>query len=164
MLFERRDAVRISRPFGNNLAAWGQKRRRRRARWATICSQPARGRSLFVATVLHPRDPLLLSFWYWPNRNDAPRAWQRSCREQPRCRVGLRSVRSRLPWQRLWLELLRSFLIELLSPASSLPLPDLLFAALDAPQFSLQASSSHPEILLPSIGQSHRHSRPLEIA
>src|SRR4029450_8254045 len=88
--------------------AFARKPRHRPARWARIYSPPERGRCLSVATVLRQIDPLLLSFSCSPNRNAAPRAWRRSCHGQPACRARLRSIRSRLPWQRLWLELSRS--------------------------------------------------------
>src|SRR5581483_10087955 len=108
MPFEKRDASRISRSFWNNPAALVQKRRRRHARWATIYNRPGRVRCLSVAMVLRQTNPLLLWFWCWPNRTDAPRAWRRPYHEQPGCRVRLRLARSRLPWQRLLLELSRS--------------------------------------------------------
>src|SRR6266480_3002446 len=134
------DVARILKSFLNSLSALVQKRPHHPARWARICSPPERGRCLSVSTVLRQTDPLLLLFSCWPNRNDAPRAWRRSCHGQPGCRAHLRLAQSRLPWQRLWLELSRSFLIALLWPASLPPPLDPFFCALDAPRSALLGS------------------------
>src|SRR4029453_8230518 len=108
MPFGTPDVAQISKLFSNSLVAWVQRRRHRHARWAKICNQLARGRSLSAARVSRQTDPLPLLSWRWPNRNDAPHAWRRLYHGRPANLFRLRSVQCRLPWQRLSLELSRS--------------------------------------------------------
>src|SRR5215471_16649350 len=105
---EKQDAVRISKSSWSSHVVSVQRRRHLHARSATVYSPLARGRSLFVATVLRRTGLLPLSSWCWQNRSDAPNAWRRLCDGRPECPVHLRPVQSRLPSQPPWLELLRS--------------------------------------------------------